>query len=387
MPYWRLSAYYFLYFATIGVLVPYWGLYLQDVGFSAAQIGQLMALLLATKIVAPNLWGWIADHSGRYMRVVRIAAFLSAVIYLGVYLGQSFWWLAAVMIGFSFFWNAILPQMEATTLNYLGRDGHRYGRVRLWGSIGFIVLVLMMGPLVDSRGPASILPVLGVLLCMIWLITLVIPEHRGRQRGPVEASLGGLLRRREVLAFLASCLLMQASHAPLYTFFSIYLDSYQYSKSVIGGLWAFGVICEIGVFLVMHHIHLRISVASLLAVTFSVTALRWVLVAGFPESLPVMIASQGLHAVTFGAYHAAAIQLIHQFFHGPHQHRGQALYSSLSFGVGGSLGSLYSGYAWTTLGASWTFHTAAMVAVVGFLLVMVFVRPAVAASTWDAAAD
>jgi PPP family 3-phenylpropionic acid transporter len=387
MPYWRLSGFYFLYFATIGVLIPYWGLYLREIGFSATEIGQLMALLLATKIVAPNLWGWIADYSGRYMRVVRIAAFLSAIIYLGVYLGQGFWWLAAVMTGFSFFWNASLPQMEATTLNYLGPDGHRYGRVRLWGSIGFIILVLLLGPVVDSHGPAAILPVLAVLLLLIWLITLVIPERRGLPRGPGAASLVGLLRRREVLAFLISCLLMQASHAPLYTFFSIYLDGYHYSKTVIGALWAFGVVCEIGVFLVMHRIHLRIRVVTLLATSFVFTAIRWALIAFYPEQLPVMIFSQGLHAITFGVYHAAAIQLIHQFFHGPHQHRGQALYSSLSFGVGGSLGSLYAGYAWTSVGPLWTFLTAAATAVIAFVLVVAFVRPVATGSTWAPAVE
>ena len=319
--------------------------------------------------------------------MVRVAAFLSAIIYLGVFLGQGFWWLALVMTGFSFFWNASLPQIEATTLNYLGREGHRYGRVRFWGSIGFISLVLLLGPVVDRHGAVVILPVLAALLVVMWLTTLVIPEHRGLRRSAGEASLKGLLRRREVMAFLFSCLLMQASHAPLYTFFSIYLDSYHYSKSVIGALWAFGVVCEIGVFLVMHKIHLRIPVVTLLAASFAVTAVRWVLIALFPESLPVLIFSQGLHAITFGAYHASAIQLIHQFFSGPHQHRGQALYSSLSFGVGGSLGSLFSGYAWTSVGPLWTFLSAALVALIAFVLVVVFVRPVATGSTWASAFD
>ena len=380
MPYWRLSGFYFFYFATIGVLIPYWGLYLRDIGFSAREIGQLMALLLATKIVAPNIWGWIADHTSRYMRVVRLAAALSALIYLGVYLGTGFWWLALVMIGFSFFWNASLPQLEATTLNFLGPDGHHYGRIRMWGSIGFIVLVVVLGPVVDRHGSASILPVLALLLLAVWLMTLLIPEGPPRPHLPATGPLTGLLRRPEVLAFLACCFLMQASHAPFYTFFSIYLDEYQYSKTVIGALWAFGVVCEIGVFLVMHRVFVRWPLHSLLAAVLLVTVLRFLLVALFPQFLTVLIFSQALHAVTFGAYHATAIQFIHHFFQGRHQHRGQALYSSLSFGVGGALGSLGSGYVWTWLGSLWTFVGAALLALLGWVLTQTLIRPAMTAA-------
>ncbi len=378
MPYWRLSLYYFCYFATIGVLIPYWGLYLQSLGFSALEIGQLMALLLATKIVAPNLWSWIADHTGQCMRIVRIAAFLSFVIYLGAFGLRDFWGLAFIMMGFSFFWNASLPQIEATTLNHLGADFHRYGKIRLWGSFGFIAAVTLLGPFVDRFGPAVAVPALAATLAGVWLASLLIPEaERASTIGD-----GGRLRQRfqsrEVVALLAACLLMQASHAPLYTFFSIYLDGYGYTKSLIGILWALGVICEVGVFLVMHRVFRVSSLATILSITFAVTAVRWLLIAFYPEQVAVMTLAQVLHAITFGAYHATAIQLIHHFFRNKHQYRGQALYSSASFGVGGALGSLYSGYLWTTWGPVQTYLTASALAVVAGVLIVVIVRPALA---------
>ncbi|MDH3637711.1 MAG: MFS transporter, partial [Gammaproteobacteria bacterium] len=191
-------------------------------------------------------------------------------------------------------------------------------------------------------------------------------------------SLMRVFQRPEVLALLAACLLMQASHAPLYTFFSIYLDGYGYSKSLIGVLWALGVICEVGVFLVMHRVFGVSSLATILWITFATTAFRWLLIAFFPERVEVMVIAQALHAITFGAYHATAIQLIHYFFRRNHQYRGQALYSSVSFGIGGALGSLYSGYLWTTWGPVQTYVVASVLAAVAGVLIAVFVSPALA---------
>ena len=120
--YWRLSGFYWFYFAALGALLPYWGLYLSAEGYSAIEIGELMAIIMATKIVAPYLWSWIADHTGHCMKIIRIASICSAVAFLGVFLNSSFWWLVVVMLLFSFFWNATLPQFEAMTLNHLGDE-------------------------------------------------------------------------------------------------------------------------------------------------------------------------------------------------------------------------------------------------------------------------
>ncbi len=374
MPYWRLSGFYFFFFASLGVLIPYWGLYLKSLGFGALEIGQLIALLLATKIVAPNVWAWLSDRSGRCMPVVRLATLFAMAIYAPVFWVTSFWGLAFIMIGFSFFWNASLPQLEATTMRHLRERVERYGKIRVWGSVGFIVLVLGVGPLVDARGPAVILPVLMACFFGIWFISMLIPEGEGGAH-LVQGRLRDLFRRPEVAAFLFACFLMQASHAPFYTFYSIYLEGYAYSKTVIGALWAFGVVCEIGIFLVMHRFFQRIALPTVLAATFLVTAARWLMIMSFPQYLAAMVVAQGMHAITFGAYHATSIQLIHRFFQGSHQYRGQALYSSISFGMGGALGSVYSGYVWERFGPVATYGVAVVLALVAALLVLAVVRP------------
>ncbi|KPK51543.1 MAG: MFS transporter, partial [Thiotrichales bacterium SG8_50] len=177
MPYWRLSGFYFFYFAVLGSLVPYWSVYLRSTGFDETDIGKLMALLMLSRIVAPYLWGWIADHRGQGMLVVRLAALLAALTYVGVFFTTNFWWLALVMLIFSFFWNATLPQLEAATMNHLGGEATRYARVRLWGSVGFIVAVIGLGVLFDQVETWWLLPVVLVLLVGIWVSSLLVPER------------------------------------------------------------------------------------------------------------------------------------------------------------------------------------------------------------------
>jgi len=375
MPYWRLSGFYFFYFATLGVLVPYWGLYLQSVGFRPVDIGNLVAILMVSRIVAPVVWGWIADHRERRMTVVRLAAFLTVAAFTGTFFGAGFWWLAAVMLLFSFFWHASLPLLEVFVMRHTAARPGAYGRVRLWGSIGFIVSVTALGPVIDARGPWWVLPALLTLMLGIWSFSLTLPESE--MKGPAEHAgpFRQVLLRPEVFAFLLACLLMQVSHGPYYTFYSIYLQGHGYSKSLIGGLWAFAVVCEIGVFLLMQRLLARVALRAVLMASFLLAALRWLLIGHYPDNLPVLIAAQTLHAATFGSFHATAMQLVHRFFTGRHQHRGQAIYGSLSFGIGGAVGSFYSGHTWTALGPAMTFNIAAASAGLAFVVALFLIKP------------
>jgi len=366
--YWRLSGFYFFYFAALGALVPYWSLYLKGEGFGAADIGELIAILMATKLVAPNVWGYIADHTGRRITLIRLASLLSLLIFAGVLLGSSYLWLALIMIGFSFFWNASLPQFEAITLSHLGDSTYRYSGIRLWGSIGFICTVAGLGLLLDSFGHRLIPIVLLALFALIWLSSLTVPDHAADVSTQAHEPSRQVLRRPSVLAVLLSCFLIQASHGPYYTFFTLYLEDYGYSRTSIGQLWALGVLAEIGVFLVMHRWLPRFGARRLLLVSVALTALRWLLIAGWADSLVVMLFAQTLHAASFGVYHAVSIHLIHQYFVGRNQGRGQALYSSLSFGAGGAVGSLAAGYLWTGIGPEWTYVVAAGVSALAFVV-------------------
>ena len=363
-PYWRLSGFYFFFFAVLGGLVPYWAPYLKSLGFDAAQIGQLIAVLHGTKIIAPNIWGWIADHTGRTMRAVRAASLLALVCFAVVFLGHGYWLLFAAMAGFSFFWNAALPQFEANTMNHLGAEDHRYSHIRLWGSIGFIVAVTALGWMIDLHGHGVLPGALILLFGGLWIASLLAPERRAPTHVEAQPGFLSILRRPRVTAFFVACFLLQASHGPYYAFFSIYLEDHGYGSDVIGMLWALGVVAEIGVFLVMHRLLERFSPQALMTAALLLAALRWWLIGAYVDSPVLLVLAQMLHAATFGVYHAVGMFMINRFFVGRNQGRGQALYSSLTFGAGVAAGSLASGYLWTAVGGPATFLAAAALAFV-----------------------
>ena len=320
------------------------------------------------------MWGWIADHIGHRMLIIRIASFISVCAFAGVFIHHSFWWLALVMSVYSFFWNASLPQFEATTMSHLGEGTHRYSTIRLWGSMGFIITVAILGLVLQHHDTAILPAVILFLLAGIWVSSLTVPESAAGHLPLDHEPLRNVLRRPVVVALLVVCFLMQASHGPYYTFYSIYLEEHNYARSVIGQLWALGVIAEIVVFLLMYRLLPRYGVRTLLLTSLALTTVRWLLIAWFVTNLHIMIVAQVLHAASFGIYHAVAISLIHRFFTGRHQGRGQALYSSLSFGAGGAVGSLYSGYTWVSLGPSLTYSLAALLSAVAFLLAWSAIR-------------
>jgi PPP family 3-phenylpropionic acid transporter len=370
-----LSGFYWFYFASLGALVPYWSLYLKELGYAAQDIGFLMATIMATKIVSPNIWGWIADHTGQRMNIVRLGSLLAMLCFAGVYASDAYGWLVVVMVLFSFFWNAALPQFEAITFNYLHQQTHRYSNIRLWGSIGFILTVMLLGPALDRWG-AGILPhALLLLFAGIWLSSLVVPERASHISHNSHESLTKLLKTPAVLALLVVCLLMQMSHGPYYTFYTIYMEDHGYSRSVIGQLWGLGVFAEVLVFLLLPRLVPQLGLRFLLVVSLLLAGVRWWLVGHFVDSLWIMVLAQVLHAATFGVYHASAIQLIHRYFIGRHQGRGQALYSSLSFGAGGAVGSFYSGLTWDSLGSQFTFEIAAGIACIGALVAWFWIPP------------
>lgn len=369
LPYWRLSGFYFFYFAFVGAISPFWGLYLKSLEFSAFQIGILMSLLQVMRMFAPNIWGWAADHTGKRVAIVQVAATLSLVSYIGVFFGTSFLWLFVVMSLMSFFWSASLPLVEATTLSHLGERTEKYGRIRLWGSVGFIFAVVGLGYVLDFVPIRFLLwAILGMMVGLA-LFARHIPEAQVVPHHTDHLSAWHIIKQPVVLAFFAASFFNAAAHGPYYTFYSIYLVDHGYSKSSVGWLWALGVISEILIFLWMPRLLRRFSLSQILLASFALGVLRFLVIGWGIGWFGLVLAAQLLHAATFGSYQAAAIEVIHRLFRGKHQAKGQALYNSVSFGAGGTLGGLYAGYTWDMLGPQITFTIAAAFAAIAFLLV------------------
>lgn len=368
LPYRRLAGFYFFYFAYLGAFAPFFSLYLKSVGISAVEIGMLMSLPQLSRIVAPHVWGWLADRRASRLSIVRLAGIAGLVSYLGVFAGSGFMLLFVVLLAMTFFWSAALPLIEATTLGHLGEETARYGRVRVWGSIGFIVAVVAVGYVLDWVSIKALLWV--VLAMMIGMLAFCwkIPEAAVPPHAADQQPIWHIIRKPEVVALIVACALMAAAHGPYYTFYSIHLVNHGYSKALTGWLWALGVICEIGIFIWMPHLYRAFTLRQILITSFGLAVVRFLLIGWAADSTALLVFAQTLHAATFGSFHAAAIGVVHKLFRGRHQARGQAIYGSLAFGLGGTIGGLASGYAWERLGAAFTFSLGAACALAGMLI-------------------
>lgn len=347
---------------------------MEDQGYSAAEIGELLAIFMLMRVVSPNLWGWVADHTRHRAQLTRWLAVAATLAFCTVFFGDSYAVIALCLVLFSLFWHAINPQLEAVTLNHLGADVHRYSLIRLWGSIGFIVAVVALGPFLEVMGTWWLLPVLVMLLASTAIIGFFVPGDNGYRASPPQYGFVTVLRRPEVIGLLLVSFLMQVSHGPYYAFFSIYLQDAGYTRGEIGVLWGLGVLAEVVLFIVMHRIFNGFSLRFLLLTSLLLTGLRWLLIAHFVDSMLIMLLAQILHAASFGLFHAVAVQLVHHHFTHHHQVRGQALYSSISYGIGGGIGSLAAGGLWDSHGAVWVYSLAAAATAVALVIAWVTVK-------------
>lgn len=368
MPHGRLAVWYFWYFAFIGAFLPYFALYLQSIGMSAGRIAVLMSLGQFMRLVAPLLWSWLADSGGRRVRIVVASTAASLASFSVVFLTQDFLGLLLGMAVLHFFWSASLPLVEALTLGHLAANPERYGRVRLWGSIGFIVTVMGVGLLLDLAPIRSQLWVSWALLLGTLLSALTLTEVKGHAElvsGPIIE----VLRQRKVLFLLGAGLFMTASHGALYVFYSIHLVAQGYGKTLVGALWTLGVVAEIVVFLLMPRISLRVSMRSILLACFLLAALRFLLIGWAPGFIGLLVVAQLLHGASFGAHHAATMAALNRWFAAGQQARAQALYGSTAYGAGGLGGALLAGVLWESSGAGITFSAASALALIGLVLV------------------
>lgn len=365
----RLAGFYFGYFALIGAFMPYWNLYLEHLGFEKAIIGVLASITVVTRIIAPSVWGYLADRSGQRMRWVRVGTFAQLIAWCAVLLlPNTLFWLAIILFAFSFFQNAILAQFEAVTLFWLGDSRDRYGMIRLWGSVGFIAAVFGLGWWFDYTS-INLLPLMMVgLAALTWWMSMLIAEPPQRQASRQSSvSLRQVLQRPRVGWFFVVQFLLLLSHAPFYSFYSNYLQGYGYSTQTIGLLWSVGVLAEVLMFTQSHRLMAWGTERLLLLSCLALTAVRWGLVGYYPEHLTIQIVAQAIHAFSFALFQSLAMRLIFREFNPDQQGRAQALYSMV-WGMGVAFGSLLAGLYWDQFGGSAMFYAAALICVTASLL-------------------
>ncbi|WP_334187980.1 MFS transporter [Noviherbaspirillum sp.] len=353
------ALFFFAYYGYVGVFSPYAGLYFADKGMTAAQIGILMSLMQVMRIFGPNLWGWVADRQQQRVKVLRITAIAALTAFCGIFVGETFAQFFVVMVVVNMFTSAQGPLSEALMLSEMRGDMTHYGRVRLWGSVGFIVTVTLAGQMLDLWG-IRLMP--WITLAMLALV--LVGSLRMKESPPIPVphdvpSVMTLLRRREIIAFFTSTFLMIAAHASLYVFYSLYLAQIGYSNTVIGLMWSLGVIIEIVFFFYQTPLFRRFGVQNLMMASLLIAVLRFLLIGFGAESLVILLFAQILHAATFGVHHSASVATLQRWFAGPLQARGQALFTSISYGLGGTLGGLVMGGFWDTFGSRTVYLMAA----------------------------
>lgn len=352
----RLGGLYALYFAIVALSVGWFGPFFASLGFSSAQIGIAIGVLTGSKVIAPYFWGWLGDLLPNRLRVVQVGMLGSTIAALGLFLPLDFVGLCLVLAAFGLFWNAIIAQFDTLTLAYLGEHPHRYTRIRVWGSIGFIWMMLAAG-WAFTELPFSVLPAVMVFgLLLSGLLSLSLPPlPAATTEAAVEGRVTDRLKMPAVWLFFAIVGINQFAHGPLNVFFTLYLQDHGHSAWVAGQLWALGVLAEVVLFFVLPHWLSRLDLRVLLTVSLALAAGRWLGTGFAVESITALIVLQLVHGFSFGVIHAISIEFVRRWFPGRLSGRGMALYSGLVFGLGGSLGAFASGYLWSSVGGASTF--------------------------------
>jgi MFS transporter, PPP family, 3-phenylpropionic acid transporter len=354
----RLSAFYFAFFAHAGAYVAYFPLYLASRGLSAAEIAWVLALPPLARTFAPPAWGWLADASGAHRGVVVFSCAAIALAFALVPFTTQLALLIALMALLS---AGALPIVEAITLGSLAGQSGRYGPIRLWGSIGFMAVVLAGGVWLDYQ-PLSTLPAMLVAF-MLAALAVALAFPAGSPRAVAQRS--ALRFTAPARALLAAGFWSAVAHGALYAFLSLHLEALGYSATAIGMLWTLGVAAEIGVFICLPQIFRRFSLSTILVASLAAGVVRFAMIGWAAGEVGVVLLAQVLHAATFGSFHAAAVAAVHRVFPEGAQARGQALFSGVSYGAGAAAGLALSGWAWQLGGAALAFSVAALASLVG----------------------
>ena len=367
VPFAALSA---SYFAHIGFFNPYLPLWLKELGLPIVVISLLASVQSFTRVFAPYAWGALSDHTGERVRLLRLSAAVALVASSGLWIDAGPWWLGLVLLVLFTHTSSMMSLTEAAMAHLVAGDWGRYGRVRLWGSVGFLLTVFLAGAWFERFGMRSFPAWAVVTLALVLLCTFWLPDTREKPQSHTLESkepVGPVLRQPIVRWFFASLLFHVMAHFAIYGFLSLYLDSLGYSKAMIGVLWAVSVAVEIAWFFNQGRLIARLPMSRWLVVCGAATVLRMALTGGSGGSLVALFIAQLLHALTFATHHTACIAMVSHHFPGRLRGRGQALFTVIGYGLAGTVGLLAGGAVASRFGFGAMFGVATLLALVATL--------------------
>ena len=365
-----ISSQYFIYFGVLGIFLPYFNLYCYNLGFSGLQIGILSALRSLAMVLFPLFWGSLADRFQIRRPIYILCTFLSTAIWCLYLFFVDFWPMLLIAVIYGIFYAPIISFLEAVTMDVLGQEKKSYGRIRAWGSISFIAMVLVLGKIIDLYSVDIILILILAGSLLMAAISVGIPAIRPKKQELFQPGADSL-RHRRVIVFLFCAFLMLVSHGAYYGFFSIHLENLGYGSTFIGIAWALASTAEILVMIKSDKIFDRFSLENVLFLSFLAAAVRWMILF-FAGSTVIILVSQILHAVTYGAFHMASILYIDRLAPGQAKTLGQAVNNALTYGLGLMVGFFINGYVYEITGSYTLFLMSALIALAGGMLFQSF---------------
>ena len=361
-----ISSQYFIYFGVLGIFLPYFNLYCYHIGFSGLQIGVLSGLRSVALVLFPLIWGSLADRFGIRKPIYILCTFLSAFIWIFYLFFVDFWPMLIITAIYGMFYAPIISFLEAVTMDVLGAERKSYGRIRAWGSISFILMVLVLGKIIDLYAVDIILILISAGSLMLACISIRIPAVTPPKKESRAQSAESLFTKRTVV-FLFCAFLMLASHGAYYGFFSIHLENLGYSSTFIGMAWAVASTSEILVMIKSDKLFDRFSLENVLFFSFLIASVRWIILY-FAGSAAVILLSQTLHAVTYGTFHMASILYMDRLAPEQAKTLGQAVNNALSYGLGLMAGFFVNGYLYELAGSFTLFLVSSAIALAGGII-------------------
>jgi PPP family 3-phenylpropionic acid transporter len=361
-----LGCQYFLYFGALGAFLPYFNLYCHHLGFTGFQIGVLSSVRTLATALFPMLWGALADKFIIQRPLFILCSCASAAIWALYLFTAEFTPMLVITAFYGFFYAPIISFLESFSMNLLGSEKTRYGQLRAWGSISFIIVVLAVGQMIDALSSRIILGFVLIVSGLQAYGAMKIPASTVHQEAPKPAREKSVINRR-ILIFLCCAFLMLASHGTYYGFFSIHLENLGYSATFIGLSWAIASIAEIFIMIASEKIFKRFSYETVLQFSFLIAVFRWT-VMSFAISAWLILLTQILHAATYGAFHMASILYMDKLTPGGAKTLGQAVNNAVTYGFGIMAGFLINGYWFDIIGAQKLFAISGGLALIGGII-------------------
>ncbi len=368
-----LAAQYFLYFGVLGVFLPFFNLYCYELGFSGFQIGVLSAVRTGTTVLFPMFWGILADRFQNRRRIYVFCNLISTAVWLFYLYTTDFWLMLVIGVFYGIFYSPIISFLEAFSMDILGKEKKKYGWIRVWGTVSFIIVVYWLGRVIDTFSIEIILLLIFAGALVQSAVSSLLPDISAKRNGAGGFANLKLLMDRRITVFLICAFLMLTSHGAYYGFFSIHLSNLGFDNTFIGLAWALASGAELLVMLLFTWLLNRFSIERILVFSFAVATIRWLIIS-MVDTAGLILASQLLHAVTYGAFHIASILYIDRLFPENAKTFGQSVNNAMTYGLGIIAGYVFGGVFFEMVGSSFLFIASAAISFTGGLLLWGFYK-------------